>query len=556
MSKVLVIGLDGAPLELVEPWAAAGKLPCLARLMRAGSYGRLESVQPTLSSAAWGSFMTGTNPGKHGLIDFVRREPRSYRLRTLRRDHLSAPTLWQLLSQQGRQVGVMNVPMTYPPEAVNGFIVTGLGTPDFKPFTFPAELGADLLAQGYRVNKRQVFRPGNEEPYLAEVHQMAEGLKKSALRLMRERPWDLFIVVFFDTDQLAHYFWHHMDVSHPAHTPTGAERYANAILNYYQRLDGYIGELTEAAGPDTSVIILSDHGSGPLYKDVLLNEWLKQNGYLVTTPVSRRAGGVRARLKWAGLTRGNVSAMLRRARLGRVEGWIKDALGDRIEVLPRSSRADFPEGIDWTRTRAYSFGYQGQVYINLKGREPQGTVEPGQEYEYLCAELRDKLLALRDPDDGRPVTDRVYLRDDIFSGPCTLYAPDLLLVMRELSYITRAGYEFGAHQEPYITTPHTFETGSHRLHGLCIMSGPGIRSQGTQLAGARLIDIAPTILHLLKCPVSANMDGAVLHGWLAGGDKAELMDYDNSESAAPGADWTEADESELVARLKGLGYLE
>jgi predicted AlkP superfamily phosphohydrolase/phosphomutase len=557
MSKVLVIGLDGATMDLIEPWSRQGKLPILASMMERGSYGRLQSVMPVLSSAAWSSFMTGMNPAKHSLYDFARREPGSYRLRVMRRDHNQADSLWKILSQYGYRVGVMNVPMTYPAEPVNGFLVSGLGTPDYQTFTYPPTLGKELLEHGYRINKRVAYHPGNEAAYLREVNELADRQLENALWLMQSREWDFFMIVFFDTDQLAHFFWRFMDPNHPAHESHMAAEYGNAILDFYQKMDRSIGKLNQAAGVDTTVFVLSDHGTGPAYRDVFLNEWLRQEGYLATVDEEPRLKGRHRLFARLGLTRNGVSSTLRSIGLGRVEGWIKTALGDRIELLPRTQRAEFPQAIDWTRTRAYSFGYQGQIYINLQGREPQGTVSPGAAYNQLCDEITQRLMALTDPQDGKLVVDQVFRREQIFSGPYIDFAPDLTLVMRGISYNTRQGYEFSAKAGKIFSDPVTFESGSHRPQGILFASGPPVR-QGGLKEGAQLVDLAPTILALMGIPVPEGMDGRILEDWVnvAPITSNKLSPVNPVVNRPPEAEFTDAEEQEMLRRLKDLGYLE
>lgn len=556
MSRILLIGLDGATLDLVEPWARQAHLPVMARMMENGAYGRLRSVLPVLSSAAWASFMTGMNPGKHGFYDFVRREPDGYRLRLLHRNHLRGATLWQLLNRHGLRTGVVNVPMTYPPEVVDGFLVSGLGTPDYKPFTYPAELGPELLARGYRVNKRVAYKPGDEDRFLAEAYDLAERQTESALWLMEREPWDFFMLVYRDTDEMHHFFWKHMDPSHPAHDPETDPPYRDAILDFYKKMDADIGRLMEKAGPDTITLVISDHGGGPLYRDVFLNEWLRREGYLATRSDTPELQGPRALIARAGITRENISKTLRGLGLGRVERAIKDLLGERIAVLPRSARAEFPDAIDWPNTRAYSFGYHGQIYLNVAGREPQGVVWPGAEYEALCDEIMERLKSLTDPLDGRPVVDRVVRGDTVYHGPALEFAPDLIIVMRDFSYITRQGYEFGRGGGQIFASPLTHESGSHRMDGLLLMSGPQVPPQGSRPEGADLIDIAPTVLHLLDCPVPRGMDGRVLEEWLAARGPVRFDNSSDPEAAPAGSELSAEEEAEMVERLKNLGYLE
>lgn len=556
-SRHLVIGLDGATLDLIGPWAQAGYLPNLAHIMQTGCYGVMRSTIPVHSPTAWSSFMTGTNPGKHGVFDFVKRQPNSYRLRVVRSSNIRGPSLWQLLSYYGHRVAVMNVPMTYPPQPVNGFMVSGLGTPDYKPFTYPPHMSDDLRARGYRVNKEKFYHPADKDAWLADIYDTSEKRARIALELMAEHEWDFFMLVFRNTDELAHFFWSYMDPSHPEHDPNADKRYQRAILEYYQRVDKWIGQLVEAAGPDTNVFIVSDHGAGPLYKDVFLNEWLIRKGWLTlkkASPPRKMISEVARRL---GLTRANISSTLSALHLHRLEVVIKTILGDRIEILPRDRRPEFVNAIDWSKTKAYSFGYYGQIFINLKGREPQGTIAPGEEYENLRNEIVQELLRLQDPQDGLPVVDQVLKREELFEGPHVSDAPDVLTIMRGLSYMTRKGYEFSEERGQIFRRPYTYESGSHRLEGILLACGPNITS-GKKLAGAKISDFAPTLLYLSDCPIPPEMDGRVLTEMISPQYASQHQVVIKSPEAVEkqmDAGWEPDEEEEIKERLRGLGYL-
>ena len=179
---------------------------------------------------------------------------------------------------------------------------------------------------------------------------------------------------------------------------------------------------------------------------------------------------------------------------------IKDILGNRIEILP-SAKLGFPDEIDWTRTKAYSFGYHGQIYINLKGREPQGIVSPGDEYERFCQEITERLKTLIDPEDGNPVVDQVIHRSQAFHGPAYDEAPDMVVIMRELSYMTRSGFEFDNQQGRSLAHRINSKPGSHRMEGILFLAGPDIRSLGYIGNQHSLPDLAPTALHLLGSAV-------------------------------------------------------
>jgi predicted AlkP superfamily phosphohydrolase/phosphomutase len=554
--RVLVIGFDGATLDLVGPWVRAGRLPTLARLMQQGGGGKLRSVLPVLSPSAWASFATGVNPGRHGIYDFVQRVTDGYNLRLVTSRDIKSPTLWRILSDAGKRVAVVNVPMTYPAEPVNGIMITGLGTPDRRTFTYPADQSSKLLAQGYRVNKTVFFRPGNEAAFLKDVYDITQRVANVSLALLQQELWDFFMVVFRDSDEMSHFFWKHMDSNHPAHDAQQDSQYANALLEYYQYLDRLTGELIEAAGPQVNVIIMSDHGVGPLYKDVFLNEWLRQQGLLtVDASVTKSRGGALASL---GITRSNISQLLQSMRLGAIERGLRSTLGDKIRILPAHNRAVFPDVIDWARTQCYSYGYHGQIFINVRGREPQGLVEPGQEYADLRQHIQDLLYHLVDPDDGLPVVSQVVAQEDAFTGPYAPLGADLVVIMRDLSYITRQGYEFTGRPGQVFGIPSTFESGSHRLDGMLFVAGPDFISK-KELPTYSILDLAPTILHLLSVNVDITIDGRTMWDELtqvARESRQTLIDVSIHEKQFKPPDLTEDEEKELVARLRNLGYLD
>lgn len=551
-TKVLIIGLDGATLDLIKPWAENGLLPNLANIMKNGDYGKLLSVEPVVSAPAWVTFMTGTNPGKHGIYDFVYREDNSYRLRPTNRTHIKTPTLWTILSQLGSKVGVVNVPMTYPPEAVNGFMVSGLGTPNYKTFTYPPELSEELINRGYRVNRKMYYPENDLDGFLEDTFDLIESIHQTTKELISEHPWDLFMVVFRDTDDVSHGFWHYMDTSHPKHVPNSP--YQNTILRLYQQLDNYIGELVTLAGDETNVIIMSDHGFGPQYKDVYLNEWLRREGYLATKHVPPQHSA----FSKLGITRSNISKWLRKAHLGKVESLIKDILGDKIEILPKTSFPDFSEGIDWEHTKAYSYGYQGQIYINLAGREPHGIVKPGDEYNALINEISQKLMELTDPDDGKPVVDNILRASELYTGDYQSKAPDLVLVMRGHTYITRLGYELGSISGSIFENSPVNETGGHMPDGVLITQGPAFKNHGREAKTAWLGDITPTVLHIMGCPIPDWMDGRVLIERLNSEYAQKEITITDSPFVVSIHDknaLSDEEENEIMKRLSDLGYL-
>jgi predicted AlkP superfamily phosphohydrolase/phosphomutase len=298
------------------------------------------------------------------------------------------------------------------------------------------------------------------------------------------------------------------------------------------------------------VLVISDHGGGPVYKDVYLNNWLHEQGWLAYKRKAPVAAGFKGLLRRVGLTRDRGWRFLSPANLARIKRWLPFLV--RWVPEPITTLA---EVVDWERTQAYSFGYLGQIYINLQGREPQGIVPPGEAYARVVGEIKAALLDWEDPEDGRPIVDRVYQKSELYHGPHTERAPDLCLIMRDLSYITHTGREF----EHGHTLGPPSETGTHRLDGLFLARGAGIRS-AVQFGGASLADIMPTILYLLDVPIPADVDGHVMMEVL---DPTLLsrrpIRYAEQGDVPPSEflrdDWTEEDEKRMLEHLKNLGYL-
>ncbi len=546
--RVLVIGLDAATLDVIEPWAAAGHLPNFQRLLEEGSCGWLKSTIPALSPPAWTSFMTGVNPGKHGVFDFLKRRPGSYDLQPVRNHLPSLGTVFAWASRYGRRVGVLNVPMTYPPEPVNGFMVSGLGAPDDADYAYPPGLADELRAKGYRINTQVVYAPGREEAFIQEVMETTNRRAEVALELMQREAWDFFTVVFRNLDGVFAHFWALMDETHPQHDPVLAERYGDVILRYHQLLDRHLGNFLEATGNDTVVLVMSDHGSGPLYKEVYLNVWLQHQGFQALRTGIGPTTGVRALLRRAGLTRENLTRLMGWHNVNR----LKERVPDLLKALIPRATPDITDVVDWSRTRAYSFGYIGQIYINLKGREPQGIVAPGAEYRAVVDEIVARLWELEDPETGERVVDAIYLKDEIYHGPHADEGPDINVIMRDMSYISHLGLEFTG--EAVFGPAVNYETGTHRLYGMLMVWGPGVR-RGGRIDGAEIIDLAPTILHLLDVPVPEDVDGRVLTELFEGEPPSAPRVPRERPTSAPAAEMSAEEEAEVLERLRQLGYL-
>lgn len=561
--RVLVLGLDSAPLRWVRRWVAEGRLPHLGRLMKRSATGVLDSVFPPLSPAAWSSFATGMLPGKHGVFDHIHRLPGTYDLAPTSARTRAGSAIWEIISAHGGRVGVVNVPETYPPSPVNGFMLSGMDTPsDDAEFAYPGSLKAELEAA---VGGYKVFGPRSKENLdrsIAGMHQTIPMRAKVGRYLWETYAPEFMILVFMEPDVIQHKCWMYMDPAHPDYdtSATRAQRpaYANAIPDVYTHIDSALGPWLESLDEDTTVIVLSDHGAGPLRKFLYLNNWLADNGYL------RFRGSPLTRLKRLsfrlGLTPTRAFEMAAQLGMGladRATNRIKRQMaGNSRTTLMQRAFLSWTD-VDWSRTRAYALGgnFTG-IYVNLKGREPQGCVSPGDEFEALRRDIAARLQDWYDPDTGEAIVQAVQRGEELYQGAYADRAPDIVFTTLDEAYVGFGGHEFGSSA---LMERSPMFNGHHRVEGMISLAGRGVLPG--RLEPNRIIDVAPTILHLLGYPIPSDMDGRVIGEALS---EAFLeahpirQDFKMASIGATtrsGAGYTAKEEQEVLSRLEDLGYL-
>ncbi|MFN8440873.1 MAG: alkaline phosphatase family protein [Caldilineaceae bacterium] len=555
-NKVLVIGLDGATFDLIKPWVAEGLLPTLGRLLEEGSHVELRSMVPPMTGPAWTSFATGVNPAKHRIYDWIGRQAESYRFLPLTALDNRAPTLYQRLSQRGRRVCVFNVPMTYPPVAVNGVMISGLPAPSTRrTITYPPTLFQEIIDQigDYILypDPGQAYSDAGIDAFLQRLYRSTELRIKTLDYLRRREDWDFAMVVLNGTDTVCHAMWKHMDVHHPQHDPTQAAKYGNAIRDYYRYVDGLLQPLVESLPDDTTMILMSDHGFGPLHKFIHVNNWLLREGFMQVKKTPRAL--LKQALFRAGFSPMNVYNLLMKFGLGALKREVVRGQGqDLLKTLFFSF-----EDIDWQQTQAYAQGNVGQIYINLAGREPLGIVQSGAQYDTVRNQIIERLKELRDPQDGAPVVDSIYRREEIYHGPYLEQAADIIFLPKNLEYFGFGEYEFGSHQ--IIEAVKRGISGTHRMNGVFLAYGKAIAAKAA-MQPSTLLDLAPTILHLMGEAIPEQMDGRVLNEILL--NPASPLRYEpqsTPESAdtplAADALLSEADQQLLSERLRSLGYV-
>jgi predicted AlkP superfamily phosphohydrolase/phosphomutase len=553
-SRVLVIGLDGVPWSLIRDWAAAGHLPNLARLIAGGASGPLESTMPPTSGPAWSSFATGMNPGKTGIYDFLYRRSGSYVFPPINASMRDGASLWRIASDAQRRVVVVNVPISYPVEPVNGVLVSGWMTPYFATdFTWPAAVGDEIrsVVGDYRIYPAETFSERRKQGFFAACDRLLDMLTETNLHLMRTREWDLFVTVYFDTDRILHQLWHYLDAGHPWRGRGDNADLSEPVRRYFERLDRDVGRLCEQAGPETRVVIMSDHGMGRASRFVVLNNLLLETGFL--------------RLKEDAVTRMKAFAFRRGLTLRNVHR-LADRLGIAKHAEYKNVYSFDPllkkvflsfDNVDWSRTRAYSFGrHYGAVFLNVRGREPLGCVERGRDYERTRDEIMEAMTSYIDSDLGRPLVGRCLKGEDVYHGARAEEAPDLVLLPVDESDIFYGLSDFGSNRIWDSTYRYS---GMHRDRGLLIAAGPGIRPRHSVRA-AGITDIAPTCLHWLGLEVPGDMDGHALEEVFADDYRRchpirILEPSSKRPTAREERVFSPAEEQEILQRLRDLGYL-
>ena len=551
--QLAIIGLDGGTFDLIDPWVEQGLLPNLAGLISRGCRARLLSTQPPISPAAWSAFMTGQNPGKTGICGFTALKPNTYEIRFANGGLIAADTIWPLLNTASYTVGLLNIPMTYPPEPLDGYVVAGLDAPDAGlPYTHPPQVRHELAAlpEGYTIDVRHDDLATSAEGYEGTIQGMLRLVESRAAalqHLMANRATDVLVAVFTATDRAGHLLWHLTDSTHPKHSPELLRRHGDALLRIHQHIDEKLGEVLTQLPESATVVVMSDHGMGPLHHTLDLNAWLEAEGYLVRgsatgSALSRAANALMVRL-WSALPR-----RTRRALRLRFPGARERTV----------SRLGFP-GVDWPRTRA--FAVAEQVYINARGSHPQGCVEPGAQYEALRSELRRRLTQITAPD-GSPMVPAVHAREQLYQGPELQRFGDLIVDLGDGPF--DAIFDSSGRSGASVSDPSPVEgttiarSGAHRSRGIFCVSGPNIR-EAEDVGEVSILDIAPTMLFALGLVAPGHIDGRCLTEiftpQFVGAQQLRQVNGSGGPRSEADGIYSDEEEQAVARRLQDLGYL-
>ena len=458
--KVFVIGLDCAAPELIfDRWRE--DLPNLNRLADNGLYGDLQSTIPAITVPAWTSMLTSKDPGTLGFYGFRNRADYSYdKMKIAMGDAVRDKRVWNYLGEAGLKSVVLGVPQTFPVRPINGHLVSGFLTPNTKSdFSYPYAFKKEVLSvtPEYEFDVKE-FRTEDKDHLLRQIYQMTESHFRLIDHAMENKSWDFFMFVEIGVDRIHHGFWHFHDPEHFRYEPGNA--YENVVHDYYVTLDNKIGEWLSKLDDDTAVLVVSDHGAKRMDGGICINEWLWRNGYL---------------------------AFKKDPAPGKIVGF------EKMEI-------------DWERTRAWgSGGYYGRLFMNVKGREPEGVIEPS-EYENTRDELVGRLTALTDPQ-GNHIGTRVFKPQETYRNINGI-PPDLIVYFGDLYWrsVGSMGYD-GYHTTENDTGP---DSCNHAENGMFILFDPKNPRNGQRVTKAHLMDVAPTILELMGLRVPSDFQGRIL----------------------------------------------
>lgn len=545
--KVLIIGLDGATFDVINPLIKEGWMPNLAKLIERGASGPMLSTIPPVSGPAWLSLATGMKPQKNAVYDFCNRRGNSYRLQGMTSADYAGRAIWDYLNKAGKPVGILNYPMCMPAYEINGFMTAGIGASPDAEFTFPTSLKQELnevVGGEYELSiPYHDTRYDDTELFLNDIHRILDRKLQAATYLVRKKQWDFFWVVISETDWLQHIMWRHLDKNHPLYEGEKSRILCQRFKKIWSLIDDAIGEFYTIVGEETNIAVLSDHGFGPNEEIFKLNVWLEREGYLIWRKRQNKALNLAKEVTctfWR--------AIARRIKLHKLApklySWgraTKDKLSERVI-----------DQIDLERSIAFDPGHTipfGGIYIN------DVLIDDPHRKQELSQEITEKL---RDWGTRNNVKVEIWQRDNSLGGEANT-GPDLVIGIDNWRCVMLKDRSDGKifDRRPYSSR----HTGSHRMNGIFVAAGPDIQKR--TLEQVHIYDVAPTVLYLFNQPVPSNIDGQVLKDIFAAEYLAnhpvklqtEVRDDKRTDVISDAKEMADEEGDALQQRLKDLGYL-
>lgn len=533
--NTLLIGLDGATYLVLDALMQQGVMPFLRSFLAEGVRAEMRTIVPPLTPPAWTSLMTGRRPGEHGVFDFFQLEPESRHVRFFTSHDIHSDTIFSLASQSGLRATALNFPSMFPAPKLAGYVVPGwVPWRQLRLACWPEGLLDSLkslpgfnqreLAMDIKLEERTTEGCADPEEYgpWIELHTRREHNWFDIFRhLTLEDPSPLTAVLFDGVDKLQHLCWRFIRPEDARPLENEWEHKIRALcLEYFRRLDGILEQMCALVGPETTVLLTSDHGFGPTRTAFHINSWLERKGYLAWSE---------AAAMWD--TQGALLGVSQVAR----HTWM----------------------LDWTRTLAFSATPTSSGVYIVVNRDGNSPGIPISEYGSFRTRMIADLLEERDPSTGQPIVERVWTREEVFSGPYGDTAPDLTLTLSDGGAISILPSKDLVSVRPDVA-------GQHRPLGIFAARGPRLR-RGVQIGELTILDVAPTIIHNLGLPVPGEMTGCVLEEIYEQGAMRDRP-VRRTASAAPSATsvgesatipkMSQEDEQVVLDRLRELGYVE
>jgi predicted AlkP superfamily phosphohydrolase/phosphomutase len=549
----VLAGLDGATFDIINPMLREGRLPFLRKMVVEGAKATLLSSTPPLSAIAWTTITSGVNPGRHGIYDFAHRQKGSYDFTPYTARDKKAPSLWRMLGEAGKKSCIVNVPLTYPAEQLRGVMLSGFPRPSKAPdMAYPGTLVPELERELGDIDFSKpagLIRDGQEQKLVEEIRQKTEVQLRVLEYLLKRDSYDFVMTVFDGVDVASHSLWKFIDPLHPKYDPRHSKDVRESLFQAYEISDNALAKLRVMFDGEVDFVAISDHGSGPVYYGVYINNWLADNGYLKF----RRNPMTRVK-NWSFRHGLNVSNIFRIAKALRILPSFEEAYASRSFALGLVKRFALSfDDIDWKNTRAYSFGNYGQLFVNLKGREPEGIVEPGPEYDLLVTALMDGIRKIKDEKTGEVIFDRLFRGSEVYHGQWESDGPDVLFFDSEMLYNAHRLFELGT---SHLVSLHPLYSGNHKSEGVLVASGPGIERK-ISTTEFTIDDITPTVLALQGVKSKYEADGEVMKEILRapGSHVRTVGEGPQKETAEAKQAFSEQEAAELTDRLKDLGYI-
>ena len=500
--RVVIIGLNGATFNIIQPLINQNDLPFFQRLMNEGAYSNIESNLPLNSASNWTSFFSGKNPGKHNIFDFLTYDNSSFHPKLITNASLKSKLLWNIANKHHIQTILLNAPVISEPEPLNGIMVSGMLSATDQRYAYPDSIATELDEQNYIIDSG-FARNLNPEEYFDQITKTLLKQEKTFQRLIKKHPWQLAILTLTSLGKAQHHFWHEPD----------------KIEALYIQLDSFLNKIFESLEQNTYFIVVSQHGFKSVSKKFFVNEWLWELDFLtknitihqnrltdvydlIFKDVPNDQHFITKFLSKTGLNKDNIRSL--------IPVFVAESLK---KLIPWSVKKYFPAEyleIVWNKTKAYFVANNVQgINVNLKGREPQGIIEPGEEYEQIRDQIITELYRLKDPYTFENVIEEIYRKEDLFQGEYLDSAPDIIFVPKNRDYYLDSGKRtcrlfIGPAKDDYPVYSY------HDPRSIFFITGPGIKA-GQKIPVMDIYDITPTILNLLGIQTNEDFDGRVIH---------------------------------------------